>query len=98
MYVAYRNNLARVLQLTHDQAEVNTMTAYSIMINDDQRKILIEALEALQTTPKYINQPMPNKDSSAQEFEQSLSLFKDMLETIVKDEQEHPGVLHGLCL
>lgn len=60
--------------------------SYTISISEDQRKMISNALFVYPLRPN-----IPHKSEDVTELQV-------LFEALPKDEQEHPGVIHGLCL
>lgn len=63
--------------------------AYTISINEVQRAILEEALEAYNARPQA-SRPTPADEEAV--------ILQQMFQSLPSDEAECPGALHGFCV
>lgn len=70
--------------------------AYTVMISEAQRKLLVEVLsfeQSRELTRLRIAEHVGDDHERA-----NMRALHSCLQSILEDEQSHPGVLHGLCL
>lgn len=90
-----------VHNLIPNALEDSTM-AYTLMINEEQRKLMVAAINKSLTCPDFIAELQALAGvsglSSVETQQEELSMISEMLAELPVIEKESPGILHGLCL